>query len=214
MVNKKKIWTPDEDAILIENYPFRSSSEIGKQLGRSMYCINNRAFLLGLKKDPEYLRAMLKEAGKSLQESGKAHQFSKGHIPTNKGQKMPEHVYERAKATMFKKGHVPVNHKPVGYERITRDGYVEVKVAESNKFVLKHRRIWEQANGSIPEGYNVQFRDGDRQNFSLENLYLINRVEQFKNVNCMYARYPKEIQLAIQAKGALQRQINKFKRNE
>lgn len=30
----------------------------------------------------------------------------------------------------------------------------------------------------------------------------------------MYARYPKELQRAIQIKGALQRQINKFKKNE
>lgn len=214
MESKKKLWTSEEDAILIENFPFKSSSEIGKQLGRFVYSVNNRAFRLGLKKNPEYLRVMQKELGKKLRESGKSHQYAKGHTPFNKGKKMPEHVYERAKATMFKKGHVPVNHKPVGYERITRDGYVEVKVAEPNKFVLKHRQIWEQANGSIPEGYNVQFRDGDRQNFSIENLYLISRSEQLKNENSMYARYPKEIQLAIQAKGALQRQINKFQKHE
>ena len=207
-------WTSEEDDFMRAHYPRESSNEVARKLRRSVVAVYGRAGILELKKTEEYHDATQKRLAMQLAESGKEHRFSKGHTPANKGQKMPDHVYERAKVTMFKKGHVPVNHKPVGYERITRDGYVEVKVAEPNKFVLKHRLIWEQVNGLIPEGYNVQFRDGNRQNFSLENLYLINRVEQFKNVNCMYARYPKEVQLAIQAKAALQRQINKFKRNE
>ena len=214
MANKKKIWTSEDDHFLRDNFPFKSSSEIAEQLGCPVYSVNNRAYLLGLKKDPEYLRTLNKRLGESLHESGKAFQYSKGHIPFNKGKKMSKHVYEKAKDSMFRKGHIPANHKPVGYERITRHGYIEVKESEPNKFVLKHRRIWEQANGLIPVGYNVQFRDGDRQNCSLENLYLISRSEQLKHENSMYARYPKEVQLAIQAKGALQRQINKINRNE
>lgn len=207
-------WTSEEDDFMRAHYPRESSDEVARKLRRSVIAVYGRAGILGLKKTEEYHDATQKRLAMQLAESGKKHRFLKGHIPANKGYEMPEHVYERAKATMFKKGHIPVNHKPVGYERITRDGYVEVKVSEPNKFVLKHRLIWEQANGSIPEGYNVQFRDGNRQNCSLENLYLISRSEQLKNENSMYARYPKEVQLAIQAKGALQRQINKFKKNE
>ena len=207
-------WTNEEDNFMREYYPHEASGEIARNLGRSLVAVYKRAGILGLQKTEEYHGTMQKILSMKLAESGKVHRFSKGHTPVNKGQKMPEHVYERAKATMFKKGHVPMNHVSIGYERITRDGYVEVKVAEPNKFVLKHRRIWEQANGVIPDGYNVQFRDGNRQNCSIKNLYLISRSEQLKNENSMYARYPKEVQLAIQAKGALQRQINKFKRNE
>ena len=63
----------------------------------------------------------------------------------NKGRKQTEYMSEeqlaKTKATRFKKGHVPKNHKPVGYERITRDGYIEVKTAEPNVFELKHRLV-------------------------------------------------------------------------
>lgn len=72
----------------------------------------------------------------------------------NKGRKQTEYMSEeqlaKTKATRFKKGHVPKNHKPVGYERITRDGYIEVKTAEPNVFELKHRLVWIEHNGEIP----------------------------------------------------------------
>lgn len=137
-----------------------------------------------------------------------------GHTPGNKGKKMSGEVYEKVRHTFFQKGHIPANHKPVGYERISRDGYVEVKVAEPNKFRLKHRVVWEEHFGPIPAGYNIQFRDKNRQNLDLDNLYLISRSEQLKKENSMYARYPLELQQVIKVKGALQRQINKFKKDE
>ena len=46
---------------------------------------------------------------------------------------------------MFAKGNVPPNHRPVGSERISKDGYIEVKVAEPNKWRLKQRVVYEEA---------------------------------------------------------------------
>lgn len=145
--------------------------------------------------------------------------FPKGHQPMNKGRKQTEYMSEeqlaKTKATRFKKGHIPKNHKPVGYERITRDGYIEVKTAEPNVFELKHRLVWIEHNGEIPPGYNIQFKDGNRQNVSIENLYMISRSEQLKKENSLYARYPEDVQYLIKLKGALNRQINKAtKKNE
>ena len=74
-----------------------------------------------------------------------------------RGKKMPANVYEKARQTMFRKGNIPANHKPIGYERINVDGYVEVKVAEPNKFRLKHRIVWEEKFRDYSTGYNVQF---------------------------------------------------------
>jgi hypothetical protein len=98
----------------------------------------------------------------------------------------PEEI-EKTKATRFQKGIVPHNIKPIGYERITRDGYVEVKVRESktnskNKnFELKHRLVWQQHNGEIPEGMNVEFVAGaDRLNFTIDDLVLRTRSENMK----------------------------------
>lgn len=207
-------WTNKEDRQLKAAYPDSPSRDIAKLLGRTASSVYQRANILGLKKNPGYLDATWQNLSRRLQESGKSHRYPKGHIPANKGRKMPEDVYAKVRATMFKKGHVPGNHKPLGHERVNIYGYTEVKVAEPDKFVLKHRLVWEQANGPIPAGYNVQFRDGNTQNTSLDNLYLISRSDQMKYENSMHARYPEDIRKSIQLMGALQRQINKKKNDE
>ena len=168
---------------------------------------------MGLKKDIEWVRENARQNMNRPDHPAKQFHFAKGHRPGNAGKKQTEFMtpeaIARTVATRFKPGLLSWNHKEVGHERIKVDGYIEVKVAEPNKFVMKHRLTWEHHNGKIPQGYNVQFRDGNRTNCDINNLYLISRSEQLKNENSMYARYPKEMQLAIQAKGALNRQINK-----
>lgn len=109
--------------------------------------------------------------------SGVDCRFKKGQVSHNKGKKMPDYIYEKAKATMFKKGDVPLNKKPIGSERITKDGYTEIKVAEPNKWDLKHRIIWEKINGKISKGYALVFADSNKQNFGLDNLILVSRAE-------------------------------------
>lgn len=108
-------------------------------------------------------------------------QFPKGLVPWNKGKKgsMSPEQYKKCKATMFKKGQVPQNHKPVGSERIDRDGYVHVKVAEPNKWRPKHRVLWEKVNGPIPKKYRLIFADGNRQNITLDNLILVSYAQSF-----------------------------------
>lgn len=105
--------------------------------------------------------------------SGLTGQFEKGHKTWNKGLK----GYMGANETSFKKGNVPHNHRPIGSERKTIDGFWEIKVDEPNKWMLKHRWVWEQSNGKIPKGYVLVFLDGNRDNISLKNLKLISRQE-------------------------------------
>lgn len=109
-------------------------------------------------------------------------QFVKGHIAHNKGKKWADYMTDESQAnsskTTYKKGNIPHNHRPVGSERLSKDGYIEVKVAEPNKWKFKHRIIWEQANGEVPKGYKMAFLDGDRQNISLDNLTILPLNEQ------------------------------------
>lgn len=109
--------------------------------------------------------------------SGLSGKFRKGQAPHNKGKKMPKEVYEKVKHTMFAKGNVPPNHRPVGSERISKDGYIEVKVAEPNKWRLKQRVVYEEAKGKIPEGCTIIFLDGNKRNFDIDNLRCITRSE-------------------------------------
>lgn len=144
--------------------------------------------------------------------SGRAPRFTLGNIPHNKGKKQSEYMsseaIQKTKATRFKKGSIPYNTKPLGYERITVDGYIEVKTAEPNVFRLKHRVVFEKHYGKIPPGHNVQFKDGNRQNLNPDNLYSISRKDQLKYQNSIH-NYPEEIRKAILQVGALNRQINK-----
>ena len=97
--------------------------------------------------------------------------FKKGNVSHNKG-KLGLHYSPK---TEFKKGHIPANHKVVGSERITKDGYIEIKTAEPNKWKLKHRIVWQKANGEMPDGHALIFADGNRENLSLDNLVLVSR---------------------------------------
>lgn len=103
--------------------------------------------------------------------SGVDCRFKRGHTPANKGRK----GVDGWEPTQFKKGHVPSNYKPVGTERVNGDDYVDIKVADPNKWRAKHILLWEAANGPIPKGYVVIFADKDRRNFNLDNLVLVSR---------------------------------------
>lgn len=117
--------------------------------------------------------------------NGLTGRFKKGHIPANKGTHPP--TVGRMAQTQFKKGGLPPNTKPIGYERITKDGYIEVKVKMrpshpncNDNFKGKHLIVWEEAHGPIPKGYKITFLDGNRQNCSLENLALITNAEHLE----------------------------------
>ena len=104
--------------------------------------------------------------------------FQKGITPHNKGKKMPTEIYERCKGTMFKTGQLPVNHRPVGSERIDSEGYVMVKVADPKSWRSKQRVLYEQYHGvKLEKSDVVLFLDGDRQNFSKDNLVKLTRAE-------------------------------------
>ena len=172
----KKIWTKEEEEYLRQNYRTMFASEIAEVLGRSTKSVQSRAYILRLHSD----REKRSRAGKlgTICPEAIAHRFHKGLIPANKGKKVSPEAYAKAAPTMFKKGQIPHNYKEVGTEIINADGYVQVKVADPNVWKLKHRLIWEQAHGEIPEGYNVQFKNHNPLDIRLENLYLISKAEQ------------------------------------
>ena len=197
-----------EDMILRAKYSTAGTEELCRLLKRSRSSVYTRAGLFGLKRD----RAWLSGAGKRLSSSpvSVATRFKKGSVPANKGKKMPAELYEKCAPTMFKPGQTPINHRPVGSERVNVDGYVEIKVAEPSKWALKHRVVWEAANGPVPKGFNIQFRDGNRLNVSIGNLYIISRSEQLKEQNSIYARYPEELRGVIRVKATLKSQITRY----
>lgn len=213
----RRYWTKSEEDFLREWYSRTDVfvSDIAARLGRSLTLVYQKARKLGLLR-PKEVASLAGKIG-SRHEAARAHQFTSGHTPANKGKKMSPELYAKCAPTMFKKGNIPGNHREVGSERVNKDGYVEIKVAEPNKWKAKHRVIWEAANGPVKKGYNVQFKDGNPKNITLENLYLISRAQQLKEQNSLMARYPKEIREVIHLRGAVKRQMtlyNKRKENK
>lgn len=116
--------------------------------------------------------------------SGLTGRFEKGHVTHNKGKKQTEYMskeaIEKTKATRFKKGNIPQNHRDIGEERISKDGYIYIKVRDgclNDNWELKHRYIYKQHYGEIPNGYNVMFADKNKRNFDIDNLILVSKSE-------------------------------------
>ena len=101
--------------------------------------------------------------------------FKKGSTPWNKGTK----GLTKANKTSFKKGIIHFNYKQVGEERIDKYGYVQIKVAEPNVWDLKHRAIYREHYGEIPDGHNIIFADGNKMNFDIDNLIAVSKSEMF-----------------------------------
>ncbi len=117
--------------------------------------------------------------------NGLTGRFKKGNIPFNKGKKGV--CAKGCEKTWFTNGHLPHNTKPIGYERITKDGYTEVKIKMrpsragcGDNFKGKHHIVWEKAYGPVPKGYKITFLDGNKKNCVLENLALITNAEHLQ----------------------------------
>lgn len=160
-------WTEEQKAFMTAFVPGHSRKEITEEV--------NRRFdgSLGLNQITAYIK-------NNKLNTGRTGRFEKWNVPINKGTKgmFPTAGGE----TKFKPGNKPHNHLEVGSEVINGDGYWQVKVLEPNVWKFKHRLIWEQVNGSIPDDHVLIFADQDRNNFDVDNLLLI-RKQQFIRMN-------------------------------
>ncbi|MCB4863316.1 HNH endonuclease [Sphingobium sp. PNB] len=116
--------------------------------------------------------------------TGRTGCFAKGQTPHNKGVPCEPGRggrHPNARRTQFKKGNQPHNTNYLHHERVSKDGYVEISIDEQNphtgferRYVLKHKWLWEQANGPVPKGYALKCL-GDRLNTDPSNWELVPR---------------------------------------
>ncbi|WP_281645523.1 HNH endonuclease signature motif containing protein [Parendozoicomonas sp. Alg238-R29] len=134
--------------------------------------------------------------------SGRTGQFEKGNIPS------PNARPKGPNKTSFKKGSKPANWKPVGSERISKDGYIEIKVAEGmHQWRLKHLVEWEKDNGPLPDGFCLIFRDRNKTNTDPSNLELISRNANLQINRLRCSSMPEEVQPTVRLIGKLNAQI-------
>ena len=106
--------------------------------------------------------------------------FKKGVPSWHAGKKLGPHG--RSAETHFKKGGRPFNYQPIGSERITTEGFIQVKLTDTGyppkDWVMKSRIVWEESRGEkMPKGHILRFIDGDKLNIDPSNLLLVTRGE-------------------------------------
>lgn len=154
----ERFWTAEREAFLKENYAHLTADQIAEKLGCARFVVKNKCHKLHLAK------------------GNNTGQFKKGIVPPNKGKKQSDYMspekIARCATTRFKAGQLPHNTKYDGHERLSKDGYIEIRVS-LGKYKMKHRWLWEQQNGPIPKGHCLIFIDGNKQNICHENLQII-----------------------------------------
>ena len=130
--------------------------------------------------------------------TGRTGRFEKGHRPTNAPPKgtCPEWIAPYK----YRKGQDNGKSCNPGTERVTQEGYIEVKVDKKRMWRMKHVLVWEKAHGKVPDGYMVIFKDNDRSNCNLDNLMIISKsVNAVMNRNglCNYSGDMKETAVKI-----------------
>ena len=120
--------------------------------------------------------------------------YQKGYVPWNAGLK----GVNGSSSTTFKKGNPNHNTRPVGSERITKDGYWEIKVAEPRQWDAKHRLVWESVHGPIPKGNLVLFIGNNKLDCSIGNLQMVTRGElAVLNRHEKYSKQTPEVRRAL-----------------
>lgn len=193
-------WKAHEKELLKQHYADSSIHELMQMLNKTDRSIYSQANLLKLKKSAEYEEKRRLQDIENIRKNT-TKRFQKGNTPWNKGIKgsIPNNK------TSFKKGLIPQNTRKEGDTRLNKEGYILVKVAH-RKWIRKHRLIWEQAHGEIPKGYVIRIKDGNKENFSLENMELITFADNMR-LNTIH-RLPAELKQTIRLLKKLKKKIN------
>ena len=108
--------------------------------------------------------------------SGLTGRFEKGRPSMTKGMKRT--CSDKCSKTWFKVGGIPHNKLPVGTVIKKNDGYLWRKIKDGCKgWKQEHLLVWESANGPVPEGCHVGFKNCNKENVALENLMLLTKSE-------------------------------------
>jgi hypothetical protein len=151
--------------------------------------------------------------------TGRTGRFEPGAVPWSKGKKLGNNP--GSARTQFKKGAAPYNTKYAGHERVGTHGYVEISVEQTNpytgfhrRYVFKHRWLWEQQHGPIPEGMVLKCTgdplNADPANWELVPRGLLPRLNGKSGRG--YDEAPAELKPAIMAVAKLEHRLHERKK--
>jgi HNH endonuclease len=189
-------WSIEDENRLRDLYLTHTQRQIAALLDRTPRAVNQKAKILRLSKPG-------------------GGRFPKGHISANAGTRRPGWAPGRMASTQFKKGGRSSNYLPIGTFRFDSDGYPRRKIADGiggfgnpKVWEFVHRRVWQEANGPIPRGHRVWWKDGDKSNNAIGNLELLSGAEHMARTTLH--NFPEPLKKVIMLKGALKRRIRRM----
>ncbi|PIE15904.1 MAG: HNH endonuclease [Rhodobacterales bacterium] len=126
----------------------------------------------------ENLRALMKRKG---WHTGRTGRFEKGRVPVNKGKTgcCAPGSEKGWFQTGERRGVAARLYKPVGTERLSKNGYVKRKIHDGLPLQSRWRAVhlirWEEINGPVPKGHCLKCLDGDKANTDPSNWLAIPR---------------------------------------
>lgn len=170
---------------------------------------------------PAKLHSLRKREGFKTGRSGR---FEQGKPSPMKGRTCPPGAggrHPNAVAAQFKKGNLPHTYRGPGHEKVDEDGYVWIVIDRPNPWtgaatwrVHKHRFLWEEANGPVPEGMVLKCigerSNCDPSNWELVPRGLLPRLNGKSGRN--YDRAPIELKPAIMAVAKLEHRVRERRR--
>ena len=212
-LNGRNLWTSEEYTLLNELYPDNYTIYVSAVLNRSLSSVYGRSKLLGIYKSLVFKKIELSRQADKLRIAGTNSRFKKGQAPANKGKSMSPEVYEKAKKTFYKPGHKPHNTKWDGHERICpKDGYILIRIKEG-VYKHKHRVVWENHNGPIPNNMVIRFKDSNKLNIAIDNLEMASKGDiAILNKN-NFENLPIELKSLIKTNNKLTKKIKEHEKN-
>lgn len=160
---------------------------------------------------PPHLNALRK---RKKWKTGRDGRFDKGAVPWSKGKKIGNNA--GSARTQFRKGQLPHNTRGPGHESLGDDGYVWIVTDRRNPWtgastwrVHKHRWVWEQTHGPIPEGMALKCKgdvlDTDPSNWEMVPRGVLPRLNGKSGRN--YDDAPAEVKPTIMAVAKLEHRL-------
>lgn len=118
-----------------------------------------------------------------------------------------EGLYEASDSGQIRSLYRGVRNEKILKQVVNKDGYCRVELYKDGKrkYLLVHRAVWESFNGSVPEGYEINHKDENRQNNNIENLELLTHLENLNygshNIKLRYANHRRKGVIAYDKAG-------------
>ncbi len=211
---KRKNLSSAEIQDILKRYPDDKTESIARDFNVSISHIYKTAQRYGVVKSEKFKNSPASGRIQPRQRLSPDTQFKKGYSGATKGMRIEAIIKNKEKRQnwrdkcLWKKGNKPYNTAKDGEIRFRpSSGYWHIRIAENNWEFL-HRHLWTKHHGPIPEGYNILFKDGNKNNCIIENLECISNAELGERNR--HTQYPYDLQKTIEEKNKLNKLLKKM----